>query len=123
MTTTTLTPTFQVLYVLLLYFYAYPPSAGAGRILCGRHSRRSLGSPDLLLCLCWASELDGTVSITTVGVSRFVLCESGRSTPCLRMSIPEDSLAFRGVERQSTLQVTCVPPAGPSYAFVVAVGA
>lgn len=69
------------------------------------------------------AELDGAAVITSVGVTHFVLCETGSHTPCLRMSIPQQSLVFRAcesIERAAVLPITCVPPTGAAYAFEVA---
>ena len=60
--------------------------------------------------------------ITAVGVTSFVLCEAGRSTACLRMSIPSDAMVFRAreaAEAGTALPITCVPPSGDAHTFKV----
>ena len=57
-------------------------------------------------------EVDPRAAITSVGTTKFVLCEAGTGRECVQLCIPEQSVAYRAYDADPVLAVTCRPVNG-----------
>ncbi len=69
-----------------------------------------------------APQADASIPITSIGVDKFVLCESSSGRPLLRVSFPEVLLQprRRGEPAAAELILTCQPPVGAGETAVKA---